>query len=78
MLGYHDYRYSTTFIRNNIEKFLEVREWCWEQWGPSCEYEFVYKKQFKPVWCWISDHHGRYRILLETDKETAWYVLKWT
>jgi hypothetical protein len=25
----------------------------------------------------VADHHNRYRIFFETDRECSWYILNW-
>lgn len=77
MMGYGDYKYCVNFLRRDCEKFVNIRIWCWEQWGPSSEYEFFKHMDTKPVWAWLSDHHSRYRIFFETDKECSWFILNW-
>jgi hypothetical protein len=76
MLGYDLFKYQVSFLRRNAEQFVDIRNWCWQQWGPSSELEFVYALHKDPTWAWVSDH-GRYRVLLKSDKEYSWYILKW-
>ena len=57
------------------DQFCEIRNWCWEQWGPSSEY-MIYKEERNPAWCWISDQY-RQRVLFTGEKEYAWFLLKW-
>ena len=63
-------------------EFLERRNWCWEQWGPSEELEFHVKGDgTNPAWCWILENPYVYsekmRIYFSTEKELSWYILKW-
>lgn len=77
MLGFGYYKYSANFKRNDCGQFIKIRTWCWEQWGPSCEFYFFTHMETKPVWTWVADHHNRYRIFFETDRECSWYILNW-
>lgn len=63
---------------NEPALFLEIREWCWQQWGPSCEQSLVTFRNSKslPVWLWDTNH-GNLRILLLSDKEYQWFLLRW-
>lgn len=65
-------------------KFNEMREWCWDNWGPSKEMmEFDHTDLFdgvhssNPHWCWLNDAHGRRRIYLRTDQEAEIFALRW-
>lgn len=77
MLGHGEFKYQVAFNRRDCQKFVDIRIWCWEQWGPSCELEFTHTMKHKPTWAWMSDYHDRYRLLFETDKECSWYILNW-
>jgi hypothetical protein len=76
MNGYGDFKHKVEY-RKRIDraKFIQIRAWCWEQWGPSSEYEF-WDSDVNPAWCWIVDEWGM-KILLASDKEAQWYILKW-
>jgi hypothetical protein len=73
--GYSNFKYAVAFRYKEAPLFLERREWMWEQFGPSCEYEF-WKDSRQTCWCWINDNY-RTRILFESEKEYNWYMLKW-
>ena len=62
----------------DLEKreFVEIRNWCWSQWGPSCELRFYETEWTNPQWCWDTEH-DKLRIYLQSDKEAAWFKLKW-
>jgi hypothetical protein len=67
-------------VRRSQEQreFSEIRKWCWSQWGPSCELR-LYRDDTEwtnPLWCWDSEHDNL-RIYLQSDKEAAWFKLKW-
>lgn len=74
--GHNFFRYAASFNSLQSDKFCDVRNWCWEQWGPSSEYEY-WRPSRNPAWCWISDDY-KLRILLADSKELQWYLLKWT
>ena len=75
--GYGDFKYSITFRGSETDKFCDIRNWCWEQWGPSVEIDNRIKLiNPNPKWSWISDEY-RLRIYIATDKEFQWYILKW-
>lgn len=77
MKGYGYFNRCLDFRKKESEKFIEIRKWCWETWGPSCEYEFWQSSNTKnPSWSWIIDD-WRIRIYLATDKEIQWFHLKW-
>ncbi len=65
-----------------MEKFFEIRQWCWETWGPSREVdqytniEGAWTADQNLSWSWINDQH-RARIYLGTKDEAAFFTLKW-
>lgn len=74
MNGHGSYEKFVEFGKHNFDNFIEIRNWCWEQWGPSCELEFF--KNRNPSWCWLVDE-WRIRIYLGSNKEVQWFLLKW-
>lgn len=77
MSGYGDFTRFVEFTGKEFARFIEVRNWCWEQWGPSCEYDFWCRiGNRNPAWCWLTDE-WRTRIYFASDKEAQWYHLKW-
>lgn len=77
--GSQDFKYYVNFnklVEGN--SFIEVRNWCWEQWGPSCELDLWYRvgQNGNPAWCWMSDD-WKTRICFRSDKEYSWFILKW-
>jgi hypothetical protein len=75
--GYDNFKYYTGFRYNEMPKFDEIRQWCWEQFGPSCEITIHHKiPTANHTWCWILDDY-RARIYFATDKEYQWFLLKW-
>lgn len=53
---------------------LTLREWCWQQWGPSCEFDMYHVMNAydcaNPDWCWDADNH-KLRVLLQDDMQVA-------
>jgi hypothetical protein len=66
-----------------LEKFFEIRQWCWETWGPSREVdqyssiEGAWQGDQNKSWSWINDQH-RARIYLGTKDEATFFTLKWS
>lgn len=78
MNGYGSFKYVAKMNRNGpgTALFKEIRNWCWEQWGPSCELE-LHKDTDNPLYCWKMDEF-ELRVYLATDKEASWFHLKWS
>jgi hypothetical protein len=73
--GGNYFKYSIEFLYQQGPLFCEVREWCWDTWGPSCELKFIEDdKEYK--WAWITDNH-RTRIYFRDIEEVNWYKLRW-
>jgi hypothetical protein len=66
-----------------IEKFFELRQWCWETWGPSREVdqydsiEGAWTGDQNHAWSWINDDH-RTRLYLHDKEEATHFALKWS
>lgn len=64
--------------------FNELRNWCWQTWGPSCERSTYIRiaeheqlvQELNKSWSWNSDHNDL-RIYLATEKELNWLKLRW-
>ena len=66
--------------------FLEIRNWCWETFGPSCELEMYSVAQERnltnPKWSWRFNNYGSRASQLETfvyiagEEELALLTLK--
>ena len=65
-------RYDRT---ESYKKFCEVRTWCWEQWGASCEVDL--DPTYNPHWGWMVDDY-RFRIYLADKNEATLTQLKWS
>lgn len=65
------------------EKFFELRQWCWETWGPSREADQysdiaeAYLEDQNPAWAWLNDQY-RARLYLCGKEEAAHFALKWS
>ena len=64
-----------------ITKFKEVRYWCIQTWGMSCEREHylqMLSDEFtvNTQWCWHTEFYDT-KIYLCTGKEANWFKLKW-
>ncbi len=79
MTGHQDFEFCATFFKTTKEgqKFCDIREWCWETWGPSCEYD-IWTKRPNPNqhWCWANDDF-KMKIYFKTDKEDMLFILRW-
>lgn len=75
--GGSDFLRYVDFDNQEKIKFVECRNWCWDQWGPSCELDLWYHQTDKnPAWCWMVDDQ-RIRLYLATEKEAQWFYLRW-
>jgi hypothetical protein len=72
--GGDKFSYCIDFNYKDGELFCDIRAWCWETWGPSCEFKFV--RDNNPEWCWISDTY-RNRLYFKGTAEINWYKLRW-
>jgi hypothetical protein len=65
---------------HKIKKFHEIRDWCIQTWGMSCEREhwlsLVDTEPHNAHWCWQTEFND-IKIYLKTDKEANWFKLKW-
>lgn len=89
MSGFPHFKYAASFVFGESDKFIDIREWCIEQWGLSLELDLwkffndrplSTENQTNPVWCWERSTNGsRYKckIYLLSDAEMIWFKLKW-
>ena len=77
MSGYGEFTHYIEYRHNDSANFIKCRNWCWSQWGPSCELDFWYKNKAdaNQHWCWMVDQ-GRIRVYLKTEIESQWFILK--
>jgi hypothetical protein len=83
--GYGTWKYyvNRDYGPGKKQEFLDWREWCWENWGPSKERtEYDYNDLFDGVhcsngrWCWENNQHVS-RIYLRGDEEATMFALIW-
>ena len=76
--GYSSFKYVVQpdrCVESDARDLLnQLREWCWETWGPSCELEWAIPKD--QVWCWGTEFKHK-RIYLKSDAELVLFQLKW-
>jgi hypothetical protein len=78
MNGFLYFKYKIQFVKTyDYMKFFEVRNWCWDQWGPSCELNLWHRCNYNDHWAWETVDNTL-RIYLKTDKEASWLSLTWT
>jgi hypothetical protein len=90
MTGHTRFKYYVEITHNrsepfgiSLEKFYEVRQWCWETWGASREVDEYNSKEFAWLadqskhWSWVNDQY-RARLYLADKDEAALFTLKWT
>ena len=72
----HVARLTMPFPRNmKTLMFCHLREWCWSQWGPSCELHLHRLNGSKDVdWCWESEYN-KLRIYIRSDEQLALFTL---
>jgi len=79
MKGFGNFVRIVDFYEFQFQHFLDLRNWCWEQWGPSCEFKY-WKKQNEaernPAWCWDVDE-WKNRIYFANESEVQWFYLRW-
>lgn len=75
--GFGDFTYLAEFTTRESKKFFEIRNWCWDQWGPGIELELRHRvPSSSSSWSWTIDDYVL-RIYIATDKEYQWFLLKW-
>jgi hypothetical protein len=87
MNGYGDFTYGIDFTSRELAgpAFDEVRQWCWESFGPSTELD-IWEVRDRPEdtrndkWAWDRGQYNkswRCIIYLATEKEANWFKLRW-
>lgn len=79
--GFTRFNYRVEFYE--IPQFNQIRDWCWETWGSSCELDHASRVNFVPpkdlVWCWRCDENPRGMYLyFKSYNEASVYSLKWS
>jgi len=63
------------------QDFQELREWMWENYGPSMELEWAMAQaranQTEAIWAWDTEHKNK-RLYLRGDAELTFLKLKFT
>ena len=88
--GYGPFKYRIWVngpASDRIWNFTDLREWCWQVWGSSCErdiYMFGYYNQDQKIqnehWAWHYDRDarsGNLFIYLTNDEALSFFKLKW-
>ena len=74
--------YGRTGIAQKVLTLHDVRIWCWDTYGSSCElphWLLLHDNQWgipNDKWCWHTENDN-FKIYLRTDKEANWFKLKW-
>jgi hypothetical protein len=87
MNGYGFFKYGIDFNKKwSHTEFHNVRLWCWETFGPSCELDLWHELDFKPDvernprWAWdrsMYNKTNRCMLYLKDDQEANWFTLRW-
>ena len=82
MSGYNSFPYCVELPgRTNMQKFVEIRQWCWDTWGPSCELDIWQIQEWydqNNEWCWLRETaYYKCRIYLGSEQAAALFTLKW-
>lgn len=82
MNGYGDFKYGVDFYKSKDRPFDEVRQWCWETFGPSTELDIweVRDGTRNEKWAWDRGNYNksfRCIIYLKDDQEMNWFKLRW-
>lgn len=87
MNGYGHFKYGVDFTKDwqSDSRFDKVRQWCWETFGPSVEYD-IWEELSSPretrndKWAWDRGQYNkswRCIIYLKSDQEANWLKLRW-
>jgi hypothetical protein len=58
------------------KEFVDIQHWAWQTWGPSCDLTSYAMLEKEYLWSWDQEHNNL-RIFLKSDKELAWFQLRW-
>lgn len=84
MNGYGDFTYGIDLWADTGRQFNEVREWCWQTFGPSCELD-IWNDLDRPgdvrneKWSWDRGQYNksfRCMIYLKDEQEANWFKLR--
>lgn len=67
---------------NRIQHFQELRNWCWETFGPGVERKWILLKAGDKLesvnnWAWHTEYNEM-RLYFKSDAELALFYLKFT
>jgi hypothetical protein len=78
--GHRDFKYCAEFVGRKpdvVNQYIDVRTWCWDQWGPSCELDVWHIATNRNLkYCWTHDQYNT-RVFFATEAEFSWFLLKW-
>ena len=66
---------------DKAKEFIEVREWCWATFGPSCELAIYNHHPRRANWAWRYDDSSSYdtqHYIYFTEEARSLFTLKWT
>ena len=77
--GYTKFKYYVSTIRvvsNDVahSNFNTKRAWCWTQFGPSAERDWV---EGDTVWAWDTEFQ-HLRLYFKSDAELSMFLLRWS
>lgn len=87
--GHKHFKYRVKILGDYIVRYnsyIEVRNWCWETFGTSCERDILVEladkdESFVRKWAWHAEKYNKRfdecYIYLATDEEYVIYRLKW-
>jgi hypothetical protein len=64
-------------VSERIDRFVELRNWCWNTFGPAAERDMEY---FDNNWAWHAERDTDYSkifIYFASDRELSLFKLKW-
>lgn len=77
------YMVQPNYEVDNHKLFIDMRQWCWDQYGKSCEYRWynnilAENPEFNRRWAWEVYNYGRQcRIYLNNQEDVNWMILRW-
>ena len=78
-------KWQTTWTNvDTIDNIRQMREWCWNTFGPSCEYsEYAILanngRDVNERWSWLTSNKFRSdRILIKNEEDRNWFALRWS
>jgi hypothetical protein len=67
-------RYVVGSRMQKAQLFDQMRQWCWNQWGPGTELHLARFLDKSDPWGWETEH-SKLRIYLKTDNELALFAV---